>query len=226
MLGNGAAKENLAFLFTVGQRTQPFGQAPLGHHITRQFSRALNIIGRAGSHHLFAVNHLFRYAATEQTRDLAFQTLHAETVTVLFGQEHGDAQRLSARNNADLVDRIVRWHQTTDNGVSRFVIRGEFFVILTHHHGTALGAHHDLVLGLVQILHIHQAFAGTRRKQGRLVDKICKVSTGKPRCAARNNTGFKVVCTRHLAQMDFQNLFAAADIRQRHHHLAVKAARA
>jgi len=113
-------------------------------------------------------------------------------------------------------------HQSTDNGVPGFVIGGVGLLLLGHHHGTALGAHHDLVAGLFKLLHGHQAAIGARRKKRCLIDQVGEVGTGKSWRTAGQHTQADALIHGHLAYMHLENLLATADIRQPHIHLAVE----
>jgi hypothetical protein len=62
-----------------------------------------------------------------------------------------------------------------------------------------------------------------RREQRRLVDQVGEVGTGEARRAARDHRGVDVVGGRHLAHVHLEDLLATADVRQRHHDLAVEA---
>ena len=104
------------------------------------------------------------------------------------------------------------------------VCRGALF-FLGNHHRFALGAHENLVLGALKIVHIHQTLVAARGEQRRFVHQIRQISTRHARRATRNNFGFDIRRNRYLAHMHQQNLLAAADIRQRHDHLTVKATR-
>ena len=105
-----------------------------------------------------------------------------------------------------------------------FVIRGRDALVLRHHHRTALGTHVNLVLGLLEIVHVDQALALARGEQRRLVDEVGEIGAREAGRAARDDVGLDVGRDRHLAHMHEQNLLAAADVGQRHHDLAVEAA--
>ena len=70
------------------------------------------------------------------------------------------------------------------------------------------------------------ALVGSRGEQRRFVHEIGEIGAGESWRAARDVPGLHVVAQRHLAHVDAQDLFAAAHVGQRHHDLAVEAARA
>ena len=115
-------------------------------------------------------------------------------------------------------------HQATDDGVTRLVVSGVELLLVGHDHGLALGAHHDLVLGQLELLHFHQALAGTSSEQRGFVDQVGQIGAGEARGTAGDDRRVDVVAHRHLAHVHFQDLLATADIRQADHHLTVEAA--
>ena len=117
-------------------------------------------------------------------------------------------------------------HQATDDGVTCLVIRGVELLLLGHDHGLALGAHHDLVLGQLELLHLDQTLAGASGEQRGLVDQVGQVGTGEARGTASDHRRLDVVANRHLAHVHFQNLLATTNIRQADHYLAVETPRA
>ena len=135
-------------------------------------------------------------------------------------------ERAAARNDGHLVDRIVLGNADAHDGVAGLVIGGHALLGFGHDHRAPLGAHHDLVLGALELLHRHQALVGARREQRRLVDEIRQIRAREAGRAARDHRGLDVVGQRHAAHVHAQDLLAAAHVGQRHHHLAVEAARA
>ena len=99
-------------------------QTPLGHHASCQMGGSLDVIGRTRRDMINAQRNLFRDSAPKKARDLRSNALGAHVVAVFLGQEHGDTQGSASRNDGDLVDRVMVWHQPSDNGVSGFVIGG------------------------------------------------------------------------------------------------------
>ena len=71
----------------------------------------------------------------------------------------------------------------------------------------------------------HFARVLARGEQRGLVDEVRKIGAGKSRRAARDRQRLDVARDRHLAHVHFQDLLAAAQIRQRHDDLAIETAR-
>ena len=111
-----------------------------------------------------------------------------------------------------------------DDGVAALVIGGQHLLFFGHHQRLALGAHHDLVLGLLELGLGHHALVAARGGQGGLVDEVHQVGAGETGRAAGDGLQVDIRRQRHLADVNLEDLFAADDIRIRHHHLAVEAA--
>ena len=225
MPGHRPSQKHLAIVFAVGQRSQPFGQSPLGHHIAGDVGGAFDVVLRAGGDEIRPEHDGLGDPSTEQAGNLALQPLLAEAVAVTLRQKHGHAQRPAARDDADLVYRVVRRHQPSDDGMAGLVIGRELLFLLAHHHRLALGAHHDLVLGLLEILHVHIALVGASGEQRRLIHQIGQVRPGKTGSATGDHHRFDIVGQRHLAHMDLENLLATPYVGQRDHHLPIETAR-
>ena len=108
----------------------------------------------------------------------------------------------------------------------RLVIGGELLLVLVHDHGLALGAHHDLVLGALELLHGHRAPVGARGEERCLVHEVREIGAGETGRAARDDRRPHVLGQRELAHVDLEDLLAAAHVRQRNDDLAIEAARA
>ena len=113
-----------------------------------------------------------------------------------------------------------------DDGVAALVIGGQHLLFFGHHQRLALGAHHDLVLGFLELGLGHHALVAARGGQRRLVNEVHQVGAGEAGRAAGDGLQVDIRRQRHLADVNLEDLFAANDIRIRHHHLAVETARA
>src|SRR3546814_6640527 len=65
---------------------------------------------------------------------------------------------------------------------------------------SALGAHHDLVLGLLELGHRDEALALARGKQRRLVDEVGEVRAREARRAARDHPRLDIGRERHRSE--------------------------
>ena len=123
--------------------------------------------------------------------------------------------------------RVGLGQELRDHRVTRLVVRG-VLALSSSDMTIDLRSAPIMILSLA----ISKSSMSTRRlllraaKQRRLVDQVGEVRAGEARRAARDHLGLHVGGERHLAHVHQQDLLAAADIRQRHDHLAVEAARA
>ena len=108
--------------------------------------------------------------------------------------------------------------------VAGLVVGGGELLLLGHGHRAALGAHHDLVLGVLELGLRDEALVAARGQQGRLVDEVGEVGAGEAGRAARDHLGVDVGGERHLAHVHAQDLLAAEHVGVRHDDLAVEAA--
>ena len=124
------------------------------------------------------------------------------------------------------MNRVAFGQQLAQQRVTRLVVRRVAALFFGHDHAFTLGAHQDLVFGFLKILHLDHAGTAARSHQCGFIAQIGEVSTRHAGRAAGNDVGADVLAQRHFAHVNSQNLFAAADVRQGHIDLAVKAARA
>ena len=146
-------------------------------------------------------------------------------VLVVDGKLHGDAQRHSARDDGDLVQRIGFRNQSRHQSVTGFVIGGVALFLFADDQRLAFHAHHDLVLGQLEIeLRDHFAILAGGH-QGCLVHQIGQVGAGESGRAAGDNREIDIIGERRLLGVDPQNHFAALDVGTANHHAAVETAR-
>ena len=111
-----------------------------------------------------------------------------------------------------------------DDGMARLVIGRRQLLFLRHGHGLALGAHHDLVFGILELGLRHETLVAPRREQSRFVDEVRQIGARKSGRTAGNDFRIDVRRQRHLLHMDAQDFLAAKHVRVRHHDLAVETA--
>ncbi len=186
-LGYRVAEENLLLVFGVAQRPELVAEPELGDHAPRQSRRAADVIRRAGRHAILAKDQLLGDAAAEQADHHRLYLDLRLAVLVALRQKHRHAERAAARNDRDLVQRLVRLGVEHAQRVAGLVVGGQLLLVLGHHHRAPLGAHHDLVLGLFELGHSDRALAAAGRHQRRLVDEIGEVGAGEAGRAARDH---------------------------------------
>ena len=116
-------------------------------------------------------------------------------------------------------------HVETDKGVTGLVIGGELLLGIGHHHRAPLGAHHDLVLGILEFGHRDDTLVAARSQQGGLIDQIGKIGTGEAGRATRDHARVNITRQRHVAHMDLEDFLAADNVGIADHDFAVEPAR-
>src|SRR5690606_5287980 len=120
-------------------------------------------------------------------------------------QLHDHAQGAAARDDGRLVHRVGHLDVDGDDGVTGLVIGGQFLLFVVHGHGAPLGAHHDLVLGVLEVDVGDHAPVAARGGQGRLVDQVGQVGAGEARGAARDVLDVDVGGQRHVLHVHAQD---------------------
>ncbi|MNL14145.1 hypothetical protein D3C87_1350750 [compost metagenome] len=108
--------------------------------------------------------------------------------------------------------------------MAAFVIGGQALLFLVHGHGLALGAHHDLVLGVLEVAVRDHAPVLAGGHQGGFVDQVGQVGAREAGRAARDGLGVDVGGQGHVLHVDAQDALAARDVGVGHHDLTVEAA--
>src|SRR5262249_20788868 len=163
-------------------------------------------------------------APTHGDGDPCLQVVERVVVLVSLRQLHGHAQRHSAWDDGDLVQRIGARHQRGYDGVARLVVGRDLLLFVGQQHAFALGANQDLVLGQLKVVHEHGLPVIPGGIESCLVHHVGELGAGETRRAARQDGKIHVVRQRNLAGMHTQNLFASTDVRKRNHNTAIEAA--
>jgi len=122
------------------------------------------------------------------------------------------------------VDGVGIGQQRGQQGVPRFVVGGDFLLLLVDDERSPLLAHQDLVLGHLKIAH-HDALATVARSvQGGLVDQVGQLRAGESRRAAGDDLQVHVGADGDLAGVHPQDAQPAADVGQVDDDLAVEPA--
>src|SRR5690606_15910120 len=221
--GNAAAQEDLAFVLGVYNRTQGVRHAVASHDVTSNLRCTLKVVRCAGGHLIH--EHFFSDTATEQHGNHVQQALFVHAVAIAFRQLHGDTQSTTTRNDGDFVNRVRLGQHASHQSVTGFVVSSVATLFLGHDHGAAFCTHDDLVLGALEVLHIHGATVTACSEQSSFVNQVGQISTGKTRRTTSQHHGVHIGSQRHFAHVYFQNLLATTDVRQADHHLTVKTAR-
>ena len=191
-------------------------------HLARDVRGALDVVRRAGGN--VAEHQLLRRAPAEERDDLLLHVALGLVGVVLVGQRNGHTARVSARNDGDAVDGLVRRQRVHHDGMARLVIGGQFPLVLRHNAAALLGSGEDLDLRLLEVRHGDELVAAARAQQRRLVGKVLKVRAGEARRAPRDLGKVHVLGKRLVGGVDLQNVLASLDVGIADVDLAVKAA--
>ena len=202
------AEENLFLVVGIAQRAELVAESELGDHAPRPIGGLADVVAGAGGHVLGPEDQLLGDAPAERHREPGFELDLGIAVLVGFGQRHRHAHGAAARDDGDLVQRIVFRHVQRDQRVPGLVIGGQALFVLGHHHAAPLGAHHDLVLRLLELGHGDEALVLARRQERRLVDQVGEVRAGEAGRAARDDARVDIGRQRHLPHMDLEDLLA------------------
>ena len=169
----------------------------------------------------------FGEAARHHDHDAFLGVLAAVAHLVAFREAHRDAEGAAARDNRNLVERVRVLAQERHEGVARFVVGRVALLFVGHQERAALGTHAELVAGFLEVEHRDLLVVEPRGEEGRLVHEVLEVGTCESRRALRDGGYVHVLVERNLAllQVHLQNFFAALQVGQSHHDLAVEAAR-
>ncbi len=220
-----AAEENLLLAVAHGDRTDDLAHAELRDHATGDVRRLLDVLRRAGRHLLGPEHQLLGHPAAIRHTEPRLDGLLGVFVQLLFRQIGRESQRAAARNDRDLVQRVGARHREAHQGVPRLVIGNEPPLLVGEHAAFPLEAQHHLVLGILEILHVHLRFVAPRGKQRRLIDDVGELRAREPRRAARDALQVHPGRHRDLARVHAQDLLASLEIGHVHNDLAVEPAR-
>ena len=143
---------------------------------------------------------------------------------VIDGQLHSHAQRHSARDDGDFVQRVSILAQGGDERVPSLVISRDLLFVIGEQHRLAFGAHQDLVLGQLEVVHQHRLAIGTSGNQRSFIHHVGQISAGEAGCSASENRKIDIIAERNLPGMYAKDLFTSANIRTRDYHAAVETA--
>ena len=209
MLRDLAAEEDLLLLLAEGHGAE-LAHAELADHLAGEVGDALDVVAGSGGHLL--EEDLFGAASAHEGGEARFEILLGDGVLVFLGEVDGDAERHTAGDDGDLVKRVRVLAQRGDEGVAGLVIGGDLLLFVGEEHRLALGAHHDLVLGDFEVVHVDRFAVVAGGGEGGLVDHIGEVGSGEARCAASEDVEVDVFGHGNLLGVDLEDFFAATDV--------------
>src|SRR5215213_6368950 len=201
-------------------RPQLLAHSPAGDHSPCEVGSLLYVaFGPCGPG---AVDDLLRYPSPQGADDPRPQVPFRVVVAVVLGALVGDAQGLSPRHDRHPVDGVRPWYDESKDGVTALVV-GDSLPLLGTNQQRALGAEHDLLQCIQEVLLAHLVLLAPGRQKRRLVDQVPEVGARKPRRRSRKFLQIHVTGERNASRMDIEDLLASHFVRQVHHHAPVEA---
>ena len=133
-------------------------------------------------------------------------------------------ERGAARNDGDLVNRVVVRKLPGHQGVPGFVVRGRLALVLADDHRPALGAHHDFVFGHLEVDHGDDVLVLAGGQERGLVDEVLQVGAGETGASARDDVELHVVTERNAPSVHGENALTPVQVGPRHDDATVEAA--
>ena len=122
------------------------------------------------------------------------------------------------------MQRIIALHLDGTDGVATLVIRGELPLLVLHDHRLPFGAHHHLVLRILEIGHVDLLVVAPRGEQSTFVHEIREIRSRHSRSSARERGDIHILRHRLVADVHAKNSLAPAQIRQIDYDLSIEAA--
>jgi hypothetical protein len=85
------------------------------------------------------------------------------------------------------------------------LVEGGPFLLLLAHHDAPLGAEHDLLEGVGEVVQHDRSCVATGGHQGGLVDEVLEVGAHHARGGRGDGVEVDVVAQRHVAGVDFED---------------------
>ena len=216
------AEERFAVVRTVLDRSQLVAHAVLGHHGTCDLGSALDVVG--GARRDVVQRQGFGHTAAQKHHQVLLHLLAGLIGAVLRRQMHGITARHTARDNRNLMHRVLRGAIVGRHGMAGLVVCRQLLFAVRHHVALLLRAHHNLDRGLFDFRHGDRLQIPACRQQCGLVQKVFQIGAGKARGRFCDCLEIHIRGKRLAARMDLEDLLAPLDVRIAHHHLAVKTA--
>ena len=137
------------------------GQSPLGHIAACETGSLLNVARSTGGNAVASKDEFLGNASTVRLDQIRFQLLASNRYAVVFGKRPCYTESTTARHDRDFVQGIVALDFDRADGVATLVVGGELALFVLHHHRLALGAHHDLVLRVLEVGHVDLVVVAT-----------------------------------------------------------------
>src|SRR5262249_10191031 len=159
----------------------------------------------AGGH--MAENQFFRGPTTKHHGQSSHQVVTRICITVIERELLSHSQRHSSGNDRDFVDRIGAGEKHRNQCVPALVISGVLSLGQRHPHRAPLGAHHDLVLGELEVRHLDLFLVAASSQKRGFVYEIFEIGSCKPGGGACQLVDSHVFRKRYPPSVDLQNSF-------------------
>src|SRR5215211_5571620 len=201
-------------------RPKFLAHSPACDHRASEVGGLLNIVFGPGG--LGAVDDLLRRSSSQDTDDPRPQVPFRVVVAVVLGALVGDPECLPPRHDRHPVDGVRPGHDEPQDGVTALV-EGDSLPLLRAHQQRALGAEHDLLQSVQEVLLADLVLLTARRQERRLVDQVPEVGARKPGRRSPELPQVHAPRERHAPRMDLEYRLAACLVREVHHHAPVEA---
>ncbi len=153
VLGDGVSQEHFLAVVAVGDHAEFFRHAPFGDHPPGLIGGHLDVPGRTVGDLIRPEDDFLGRAAPHRHGQFGQQLGLGFGVAVALRQAHDQAERPAARNDCRLVDGVAFRFMHRAQGMARFVVGGHPLLGFRHDQRPAFGAHHDFVLGGLELRH-------------------------------------------------------------------------
>ena len=170
-----AAEEGGALILGEGNLADLLRHAEAGNHHLGGAGDALDVVGSSSGDLLLSEDDLLRDAAAEGDSHLALEELagvEARVGTVLIGSEEGEATGAAAGRDGDLGNLVVVGDEGTNDGVASLVVGNELALLERRDGVLLLGAEHDAVEGVADLIVADGALVLAGGEDGSLVHQV------------------------------------------------------
>lgn len=193
-----------------------------GNHFFGKFGDIREVGGGTSRDIVFAEDELLGDATAHGTSENVLQFIDILVTTVFGGEEPSDATGATAGDNRYLMNGVGVGENVADDGVTGFVIGGDFFLVVVHDLGLALGADGDTLEGFGQVGVSDGLVAETSSGNGRLVGDVGEVGARRAGGLFGEGVQVNVFVERFVFEMDFQNLETVLALGERDVDMAVE----
>ncbi len=168
-----AAEERLVLVAAEHARAELLAHPVAHDHRLRRRRDLLEVVRRAGRD--LVEDELLCRATAERHREVVHQRRLRGQVAVLGRQRDRQAERLAARDDRDLVDRVRVLEVVPDERVAHLVVGRDLALLLAEQPGLLLGAGDHAHDPLLELLLADHLLAVARGEQRGLVDQVGEV---------------------------------------------------